>query len=58
MKKMIMFAVATAMVLALSGCGSLRTPKGNRADKVYYHTFFGLSIESALYGDGIVLQAD
>ncbi len=59
MKKMMMFAVAAALVLALSGCGSLRTPdSGSRADKVYYNTFFGLSIESALYGDGIVLQAD
>ncbi len=51
-----MFAAAAAMLVMLAGCGSLRTPTtGKNSKNVYYNTFFGLSIESALYGDGIVV---
>ena len=56
MKKVLALVMFTAMLAMLSGCGSLRTPNGDRAGKVFYNTFFGLSIESALYGDGIIPQ--
>ncbi len=58
--KKIVFALALVAGMALiSGCGSLRTPKsGPRADQTYYNTFFGLSIESALWGDGIIPGSD
>ena len=57
MKKLLLVAVAALMVCAITGCGSLRTPKkGDRSKYVYYHTFFGLSLESAVYGDGIVVS--
>ncbi len=59
MKKMIMF-VAVAMLLAIvtAGCGSLRTPAtGKNSNLVYYNTFFGISIESAVYGDGIIVNS-
>ncbi len=47
-----------AIVLAvLTGCGSLRTPStGKNTNKVWYDTFFGVSIESAVYGDGILVK--
>ena len=45
-----------ALTLTVTGCCSLRTPtSGKNADKVYYHTFFGISIESAIYGDGLIV---
>ena len=57
MKKMLMIAAATVLVGALAGCNSLRTPdSGPRKDKVYYVTFFGLSLESAVYGDGFIVN--
>ena len=57
MKKFMLFAVAALIVCAVSGCGSLRTPKkGDRSKYVYCHTFFGISIESAVYGDGLVIS--
>ena len=57
MKKIITFVALVAMVVAMSGCSSLRTPSnGPRAGKVYYSTFMGLSIESAVYGDGFVVD--
>ncbi len=54
--KNIMLALAVVAVASIfTGCTSLRTPKeGPRAEKVYYNTFMGISIESALYGDGII----
>ncbi len=56
MKKVLMFAAAAAMLVMLSGCGSLRTPTtGKNSKYVYYNTFFGLSIESAVYGDGVIV---
>ena len=57
MKKLMLLAVAALMVCAVSGCGSLRTPKGGERSKyVYYNTFFGLSIESGVYGDGFIVK--
>ena len=52
-----LLAVAALMVCAVTGCGSLRTPKsGERNRNVYYHTFFGLSIERGVYGDGFIVK--
>ena len=57
MKKVAMLVAIVAMAVAMSGCSSLRTPAaGPNAGKVYYNTFMGLSIESAVYGDGFVVQ--
>ena len=57
MKKCLIIAVAALMACVFTGCGSLRTPKsGPRSKNVYYNTFFGLSIESAVYGDGAIVK--
>ena len=57
MKKIATVLAIVAVSLAMSGCMSLRTPaKGPRAGKVYYNTFMGISIESAVYGDGLVVS--
>ena len=57
MKKILVFAAAAAMLGLLAGCGSMRTPtSGPHAKNVYYKTFFGVSIESAVYGDGLVVS--
>lgn len=57
MKKLLVLVAAAIMVCALSGCGSLRTPKkGERSKYVYYQTFFGISLESLVYGDGIIVD--
>ena len=57
MKKLLILAVAVIAAVAFTGCGSLRTPvRGKRANKVYYNTFFGISLESAVYGDGLVVN--
>ncbi len=57
MKKVLMFAAALAAVAAISGCGSFRTPKeGKYNQTVYYSTFFGISLESAIYGDGLIVN--
>ena len=57
MKKFLTLIAATALVAMLTGCGSLRTPTdGPNANNVYYSTFFGISIESAIYGDGIIVD--
>lgn len=59
MKQFLVLAVGIVLVAALSGCGSLRTPAtGPRAEKTFYATFFGLSVESALWGDGIIPGTD
>lgn len=56
MKKILMIAAAAILVGMISGCGSLRTPKeGPRKGNVYYQTFFGLSLESLVYGDGAIV---
>ena len=57
MKKCLIIAVAALMACVFTGCGSLRTPtKGPRSKNVYYSTFFGLSIDSAVYGDGAIVK--
>ena len=57
MKKLAIVALAVVMAAAITGCGSLRTPKsGARSKYVYYNTFFGISIESAVYGDGLIVN--
>ena len=57
MKKLLILAVAVIAAVAFTGCGSLRTPvRGKRANKVYYNTVFGLSIESGVYGDGFIVD--
>ena len=57
MKKLLFAAVAALMVCAITGCGSLRTPKsGANSEYTYYNTFFGISLESAVYGDGLVVS--
>ena len=54
MKKLMLVAALCAVAGIMTGCGSLRTPDGARKDKVWYNTFFGLSVESAVWGDGII----
>ncbi|MBO4512300.1 MAG: hypothetical protein J5746_06010 [Victivallales bacterium] len=57
MKKALMIAGAVIVLAAMTGCGSLRTPSsGPNNNKVWYDTFFGISIESAVYGDGILVK--
>ena len=57
MKKVVMFGLVVATIV-MSGCSSLRTPaSGKNAGKVYYETFMGLSIESAVYGDGFLVHS-
>ncbi len=57
MKKALMFAtLAIILGTTLTACGSLRTPTAGKNQNVSYFTFFGLSIESACYGDGIIVD--
>ena len=57
MKKLLIVAAAAVVALAFTGCGSLRTPtSGARAKNVYYNTFFGISVESLVYGDGLIVN--
>lgn len=57
MNKLLILAVAVAIAVVSTGCCSLRTPEsGPRADKVYYNTFMGISLESAIYGDGLIVN--
>ena len=56
MKKFFLMLAATAALLTITGCGSLRTPRGANNGKIWYHTFFGISIESAVYGDGVIVN--
>ena len=56
MKKLVMLAALAAVLTVLTGCGSLRTPAGANNNKIWYNTFFGISIESAVYGDGIIVN--
>jgi hypothetical protein len=39
--------------MALAGCGSYRTSKG----ETHYSTLFGVSIESAVDGNGIYISS-
>lgn len=57
MKKVLLALAALATLIAVTGCGSLRTPSNSaNTDKVWYNTFFGISVESAVYGDGILVK--
>ena len=57
MKKFFLALAALATLVAVTSCGSLRTPSNSaRTNKVWYDTFFGISIESAVYGDGLVVN--
>ena len=57
MKKFALILALLLVAVAFTGCGSLRTPtSGPRAKNVYYNTFFGLTIEGAVYGDGLVIS--
>lgn len=57
MKKLLVVAVAAVALCTLAGCGSLRTPaSGTNSKNVYYNTFFGISIESLVYGDGLIVN--
>ena len=56
MKKFALIAAAVVVAVAFTGCGSMRTPtSGARSKNVYYRTFFGISLESAVYGDGLIV---
>ncbi|MBR2363657.1 MAG: hypothetical protein IKA79_00510 [Lentisphaeria bacterium] len=56
MKKLLVIAAAAAMVFTLSACQSARTPtSGPRSKNVYYMTVLGISIESLIYGDGLLV---
>ena len=57
MKKLLVLGLAAMVALVVSGCGSARTPtSGPRNMNVFYNTFFGISIESAVYGDGLIVN--
>ena len=57
MKKFAVILAALLVAAIFTGCGSLRTPRNGENSKwVYYNTFFGLSLESAVYGDGLVVK--
>ena len=56
MKKIFMVAAAAALLAVMTGCGSIRTPAGANNNKIWYNTFFGISIESAVNGDGIIVN--
>ena len=57
MKKLFLFVAVAGMLCALTGCGSLRTPtSGKNSKNVYYNTFFGISLESLVYDDGIIVK--
>ena len=57
MKKLAIVAFAIVMAAVVTGCGSMRTPaSGARSKNVYYNTFFGVTIEGAVYGDGLIIS--
>ncbi len=57
MKKFLLLAAAAGLLCAVTGCGSLRTPaSGSNSKNVYYQTFYGISIESLVYGDGLIVK--
>ena len=57
MKKFFLALAALATLVAVTSCGSLRTPTDSANNgKVWYNTFFGASIESAVYGDGFIVK--
>lgn len=57
MKKFFVIAALAATVLvSMASCGSLRTPAGDNNGKIWYNTFFGISLDSAVNGDGIIVN--
>ncbi|MDR0967679.1 MAG: hypothetical protein LBL75_02505 [Rickettsiales bacterium] len=48
MKKILMLGL---LAITLAACGSLRS-----TNETYYATFFGISIESLVYGDGLIVD--
>ena len=56
MKKLALLATVAAILVSLTGCGSLRTPAGANNNKIWYNTFFGISFDSAVNGDGIIVK--
>ena len=57
MKKAVLLAAVALMLGTLTGCMSARTPtSGPRNKTVWYNTFFGISVESAVYGDGLIVS--
>ena len=44
--------IALIGLLALAACGSYRNGKGS----TYYSTFFGLSVEALVHGDGFYVK--
>ena len=44
--------IALIGLLALAACGSYRNGKGS----TYYNTFFGLTIEGLVFGDGLYVK--
>ena len=57
MKRVALILSLAVVALVLAGCGSLRTPtSGPRSKNVYYNTFFGLTIEGGVYGDGFIIS--
>ncbi|MBR2871856.1 MAG: hypothetical protein IKB99_00035 [Lentisphaeria bacterium] len=57
MKKFAVILAAVLVAVAFAGCGSMRTPaSGARSKNVYYNTFFGITIEGAVYGDGLIIS--
>ncbi len=57
MKKLMLAAAFIVVAAGMTGCGSLRTPAtGKNHNLNYYSTFFGLSFESAVFGDGLVVN--
>ena len=57
MKKLLLLTAAACIAMVVTGCGSYRTnTSGPRSKNVYYKTVFGISLESAVYGDGLVVS--
>jgi len=57
MKKILMLVVVAVLIGVTAGCMSARTPTSGPNNKnVYYHTFFGISLESAVSGDGLIVK--
>jgi len=58
MKKAFVVLALAVLALGLTSCGSMRTPDGKNNKKNYYYTFFGISLESAVYGDGLIVNGN
>lgn len=57
MKKFFLALAALATLVAVTSCGSLRTPTNSaNTNKIWYNTFFGISLDSAVQGDGLIVK--